>query len=86
VASNNAEIKLTDLEKVQMLIDSGLNHTEQTEAGEGVDYKAVLNEQIETLRDLSKENLKSTLAINAKMETAVTLAEQIRKLCFDANM
>lgn len=48
-----------------------------------MDYRAVLQEQIRELQKLQDENLRSGIPMQAKIENAIALAEQIRKIYVD---
>jgi len=49
-----------------------------------MDYKKVLESQIEILERLSDENKNSISKAEHKIDSAVRIAEQIRLLCEDA--
>lgn len=46
-----------------------------------MDLKSILNMQIEELQGLQEENIKAVVGIATKIENAVLIAEQIRKIC-----
>jgi len=48
-----------------------------------VDYKSVLQEQIRELQKLQDENVKSNDRVSTKIQNAVVIAEQIRKIYTD---
>jgi hypothetical protein len=45
-----------------------------------MDYKSVLQEQIRELQKLQDENVKSNVQVSVKVDNAVKIAEQIRKI------
>ena len=45
-----------------------------------MDYKSVLQEQVRELQKLQDENVKSGISVSAKIENAIAIAEQIRKI------
>lgn len=49
-----------------------------------LDYKAVLQEQIRELQKLQDENMEYPHSPSNKAATAISIAEQIRKLCIEA--
>lgn len=50
-----------------------------------MDYKAVLNGQIETLQKLQEDNIKEMLGLHETIESAIKIARQINELVAHAN-
>jgi hypothetical protein len=49
-----------------------------------MDYKAVLQEQIRELQKLQDKNINSGSCLETKIDKAIKIAEQIRKIYVDA--